>query len=383
MTPPGSAGNTRRYRPICETANAAGAHIALVPGEDAPLIGLSLPEGLRGGAREQVAKRQAADTLGLSGDALDVRPFLQGGPAWTRVLVTAPDKIEQWGRQVSGTACTEILPDYLSLAAAEHVWTIERHDQRLLVRLGPGDGFSGELPVARLQLTLALAQAPPRAVLWTGPGDPEIEAAFQAADVAVLADPAGLKALGLQLPRDAGPGGINLRDLAGAAQARRRARIVRWRAPVILAILAFGLWLSAQWIAIARDNAHTREITTATTNLVRQYFVPTGPLLDIRAQVARKAAQLSQTPDNAPVTVSPVTLLRRAATPLTGPGLTLQSASYRAGSGFELSVGAPDFAALDTLARALRAAGLAVEMTSAASDGEGGVFGQIQITEPS
>lgn len=383
MTPSGSRGQAQKYLPISEIGTLQGAHVALIPGEDAPLISLALPDGLRGGAREQVARRQAADLLGLGSDVLDVRPFLMDGPLWSRVLVTAPDKIAGWASQISGTACEKILPDFLSLTAAKDVWTIDVREDRLLARLGLQDGFSAELPIARLQLPLAMATSPPHAVLWAGRRDSEIETTFKKADIPVVSRASDLKALGLQTPEILGSAGINLKDLAGAVLRQRRNRIVRWRAPFILAALAFGLWVSAQWIAIARNDTLTRATERATTEIVRQFFVPAGPLLDIRSQVARKAAELSQTGSTTSAVMSPNDLLRLAAARLAGQGLTLQSAIFRRGSGFEFSISARDFATLDALADALRSATLSVEVVSAESDGEGGVFGKIQIKEPS
>ncbi len=57
------------------TGRAGAGRIALVPGALAPLIALDLPEGLRGAAREQVARRQLRDLTGLGDDRLQMRPF--------------------------------------------------------------------------------------------------------------------------------------------------------------------------------------------------------------------------------------------------------------------------------------------------------------------
>ena len=384
MTRSQSHKKPRRYVPISETDKATGPHVALVPGEDAPLIRLTLPDGLRGAAREQVARRQTADMLGLAADVLDIRPFnSQDAGLWSRVLVTTPNQIGEWSRRAADTACSEILPDYLSLPAGGDVWVISLQSDRLLARLGPEDGFSGELQLARPQLALALQANPPRAVLWQGSQDAEILTMFATAEIPVLQKPSELAAMGLDEPVQLATGGVNLRELAGAVQARRRARLARWRMPLVLAVLALGFWISAQWIAISRNDDFSRATRAATTTIVRQVFVPAGPILDIRTQVSRKTAGLMQRGDERSATLSPVTLLRRAAASLSGSGVRLQSASHRTGAGVELFVKVADFAALDRLAEALRASQLDVEMTSAASDEEGGVVGQIQISEPS
>ena len=44
-----------------EGAPPAGAFVALVPGDDAPLIALTLPAALAGAARLEVARRQVHD----------------------------------------------------------------------------------------------------------------------------------------------------------------------------------------------------------------------------------------------------------------------------------------------------------------------------------
>ena len=78
----------------------SGAHVAVVPGAQAPLLALELPDGLRGIARERVAQRQLVEQLSSRAEAFEMLPFLpKGAKRWTRVLVA---DAEQAGVNTSG-----------------------------------------------------------------------------------------------------------------------------------------------------------------------------------------------------------------------------------------------------------------------------------------
>ena len=57
----------------------AGRHVVLVPGAEVPLLALDLPERLRGPAREDVARRQLRDRIGLDAARIEMRPFSPPG----------------------------------------------------------------------------------------------------------------------------------------------------------------------------------------------------------------------------------------------------------------------------------------------------------------
>ena len=70
--------------------------------------------------------------------------------------------------------CRGLLPDYAALPTATGLWTLSHDGGVLRARLGPTDGFSAEVGLAAAMLSRALAQKP-RAVLWLGPPDAELE----------------------------------------------------------------------------------------------------------------------------------------------------------------------------------------------------------------
>lgn len=366
--------------PIAESARATAAHVALVPGEDVPLMALALPDGLRGAARERVARRQVADRLGLPMETLDIRPFAPPGRTaeWDRVLVAAQDRIETWRHAAGPETCRAILPDYLSVPAAEGLWTLRAREGRVLARLGPADGFSAEAPLACLQLGRALAEDPPRAILLQGEPDPLLSALLAQTDLPVHHDPADLEAAGLPVPAPV-DGGINLRETATAAMERMRLALRRWRVPVGLAALALVLWAAGTWVQIDRAERESRALREATTALVRQSFLPSGPILDIRTQVSRRLAELQGAAQDSAQARSPLELFRQAAPAFTAEGVTLREVSYRQGIGLEAEVTAQDFARVDALAETLRADGLEAEVVESLSDEDGTVRARLRL----
>ena len=79
----------------------AGPHVAAIPGAEAPLLALDLPEKLRGMARERVAQRMLADRLAVPLEGLEIRPFARKGDAWSRALVAEAARLEGWRGQLS------------------------------------------------------------------------------------------------------------------------------------------------------------------------------------------------------------------------------------------------------------------------------------------
>ena len=369
-----------RFLPIAESARADAPHVALVPGEDVPLMALALPSGLGGAARERVARRQVADRLGLPGETLDIRPFAPPGTGadWERVLVAARERIESWRQEAGAETCRAILPDYLSLPAAEGVWTLHFDDGRVIARLGPADGFTAETQLARLQLGRALASDPPRAVLVQGAPDPALAALLSQADIPVHDSAAGLEAAGLPVPAPV-ESGVNLRETATAAMERMRRAVRRWRAPVVLATLALALWAGGTWVQIDRAEREARALREATTALVRRTFLPSGPILDIRAQVSRRLAELQGAAQETDRGGGPLELFRQAAPAFAAPGITLRDVTYRQGIGLEAELTAEDFAAVDALAEALRAEGLAAEVVESLTDDDGAVRARLRL----
>lgn len=346
--------------------------IALVPGAQVAVLPLDLPHGLRGEAREQVARRQLRDLIGLGPDAVQLRPFhdLGNGDAWTRVLVVSPQDIAGWCAQ-AGEDCRAVLPDYLGLPTAPDVWTVTGTDAGIIARLGPQDGFSATPPVALALITTALAEAnpKPRAILRLGPALPHIEALAEDAGIEVQTDPkhAGAQSLAH------GELAFDLRRDPQAARARLRARVLPWRWPALAALLAAGIWATTQVLVIQRLTRQHDDLKAATMVLVRGHFLPSGPVLDIRTQVARVLAdhRAATAPQTNAASAGPLDLLGRTSEVLANGKVQVHLANYTQEQGLTVQISLPDFAALDQLVATLDLAGLRVTVVQSRASDQG------------
>lgn len=347
-----------------------GPFVALVPGEDAPLLPLDLPAALRGRERARVAQRQLADMLGLGPAGFEMRPAMLGADRanWARALVAGRERAGDWRAALARLprAPVALLPDYLALPAAPGVWVLAADAGRLRARLGPEDGFSCEMALAPALLRQALATAPaPPVVHWQGPPDPALAAFCTEHRLAraerLDAQPLAQGELGLDLAQDA----------IAEAEALRRA-LAPWRLPAAMAVLALALWSGATLYA-----THTAETVAAAHRaraeaLARQGPIPSGPILDLRRQVAQALATLDRAQEPA-TDIPPLDLLRRAAPLLADGPVAVASAAYRPGTGLLVDLDAPDFAALDALVASLRAEGLLARIAQSAAGEAGGV----------
>ena len=260
MAPNQSAtGNAAEFVRLARPGARPGPRaVALVPGGDVPLIALDLPAGLRGQAREDVARRQLKDRLGLGPEALVMRPFAtDGADTWHHALVAEAGQLAAW----RDLPCRAVLPDYLALPAAEGVWTLAVEDGTLLARLGPGDGFSAPLPLAPAMLRAALKAGPPRAVLRLGAPSAALDDPLAEAQLHVARRAEEIAEAGLPLPQRLAHGelAMDLRRDPQAARARLRRRLRPWRWPYLFAACATGLWAARKSWRSARPK---RESTT-------------------------------------------------------------------------------------------------------------------------
>lgn len=345
--------------PLGQGRAPLGRFVALVPGEEAVLIPLSLPPGLKGAARLAVARRQAQDRLG---PGLDLRPAALGSDAWGALLATDPERLAAWRRAAAGAQA--LLPDYLALPAAPGVWVLAAGEGRLRARLGPADGFAAEPALAALMLALARARGPaPRAVLAEGALPPEVAAVL--AGLTVATNPAALPAP----PRAFAHGELALdllRDPGTAAEALA-ARLRLAAAVLVLALLGAAGWAGSVALETAGLRARAAALDDGTLALVRRDILPQGPILDLRAQIAREIALRG-----AGAPAGGLVLLRQAAQVLAAAGVVPQALALTPAGRVTAEVRVPDFAALDRTAAALADAGLGVEIARSAS-AEGGV----------
>ena len=352
--------------------------VALVPGERVAVMGLDLPQGVQGAAREKVARRQVADMTGQAAEALDVRPFHEGKEPkrWNRVLVAGTGDVAAWRKQ-AGTGCKAVLPDYLGLPVAEGLWTVAAEPEAVMVRLGLTDGFSARpgmvLPLMQRAWAEIAGAERPKAILSLGTAVPGLADWAAEAGVPVVSDAGALGKLGVASPKVLAHGetGFDLRKDAQAARAKLRARVLPWRWPVLAGLAAAAIWGAGQILATQRLEEQRRDLVAASMEIVRDHFVPEGPILDIRAQVGRAMAERQA---NGPATVrkaGPLEVFGAASEVLAAQKAKIGLVDYNAAQGLELTVVTVDFAALDAVVAALDEAGMRVEVAQSRNVAEG------------
>lgn len=354
--------------------------IALVSGGDVPLFRLDLPKGLRGQAREQVARRQLSDRFGLTPEQVQMRPFAPGGlgEGWNRVLVAPPSLLADW----RGLECRAVLPDYLSLPCAEGVWTVAPQGEMMLARLGPDDGFSATLALTLPMLERALTEQGRPGALYLPEPIPALEDWANSQSIPVAHNESELTAQALPMPQILAHDELSsdLRQDPMAARTRLTANVLPWRWPLLAGALAAALFAASQIVAIQRLGAETDSIAAQTHALVQQHFVPSGPVLDVRVQVARALSQLRAATSGQSKQVDPVQMGWQVAEVVASLSAVPDSLIWRDGDGIQLVLRLPDFAATDRLTAAFSTAGLKAELVeSRASTDAQGVRAEFRI----
>lgn len=363
--------------------------IMLVPGGDVAALTLDLPKGLRGQNREQVARRQLRDQVGVSPEAAEMRPFHTkvSGENWSRILVADRALIEDW-RARAGMSCRAVLPDYLGLPTSPDLWTIAATSAGVAVRLGPDDGFGAPIDTSLALLDRALQDADPapKALLRFGPPFPELEALFESRDIPVLASVDETEALGIATPQVMGHGEVQM-DLRRDPQMARTAlarRVLPWRWPILFGLIAAGLWAASQLVVIDRIKTETNDITKETTALVKEHFVASGPVLDARIQVSQALTQLQAEVAGPVSRAQPMQLFNRAATVVAAQGAETRRAVYTGDETLALVLRVKDFAAAEQMVAALSGAHLGVTVVDTrVSEGANTVRTELRITPKS
>jgi len=354
-----------------------GPHVAVVPGTQVPLLPLALPDRLRGMARERVAARQLVEQLSLPADGFEMHPYTgKGAKLWSAALIADAAAASAW-RKALRPGCIALLPDYLTLPTAPGVWSIEVKGGLVAARLGPEDGFAAEPDLALAML----AEAPlPKAVLRLGTAEAALDAWLATLKAPIHTDVAGLKKAGYSPLRwlDA-TGGVDLKDPPSALYDRLRAKIMRWRVPVVFAVLALGIWMATMALETRRYRAESNRDQARMTALVREHFVTSGPILDVRAQVSAAMAEATDSVQTEAAVLPPLTQFQIAAPALTTETARLISASFRSDTGLVTTVEASDFAALDQLVAALQGAGFLVQQLDSRAQQSGGVVARLRL----
>ena len=352
------------------SARPGARDIAAVPGADVALLALELPAGLRGQNREDVARRQLRDTFGIDPDTVDLRPFHGPGQAssWQRLLVADAGLVEGWRSR--GAGARAVLPDYLTLPTAPGLWTVGPGATAgtLAVRLGPEDGFGAQAALAPVLLARALDAAKgdgPQALLRLGEALPEVEAVAAEHGVKVITQDPDAQALA------AGELAFDLRRDPQLARARLAGRVLPWRWPVLLGLVAVGVWAAAQIVVTERIAEETRTLRAQTTALVQQDFTGGAPVLDVRVQVSQALSAAQGQAAGWEARLDPLALFGQAAVVLAQAGARTQAARYSAAEGLQVVTDLDDFAAVEGLVAQLKEADLEVELTETATRDSG------------
>lgn len=354
-------------------------HVALVPGEEVPILPLDLPSGVRGVAREKVAQRQLTDMMGAQADSLQMRPFALHGQEdrWGSVMVAEAGQLAAW-REQAARRCQAVLPDYLALPVSDRGWTVAHEEGRVRVRFGRADGASTTEPALCLQAARLLeADQRPDTVLRFGQPLPHFEAQMAEAGIPVTIDPKAAKGL---TAFGHGELALDLRADPQAARTRLRRQLGAWRWPVLIGALAAGFWAAAQLTVIQAAEQQAAAVTARTLDQVRRDFVPTGPILDTRVQVARALADGRANLSASSDTVSPLDLFGRAAPVIAASGADPQSVTWEPDKGLRLVLILSDFAAVDALVDALAAEDLRVTVQEARLSETGGAGARAELS---
>lgn len=364
------------------------SQVVLIAGDQVPLLSLDMPDTLRGAAREAVARRMVQDLLGGAPGAIEMRPFQTKGSAqWHRVLVADSADVATWCTG-AGPGCKAVLPDYLALPTAEGLWVVAGSDNRISARLGPADGFTAAPPVALALLEKALAAAPddpPKALFMPGAALPDVARLAAAHDIALATTAEELTALGLPRPVVLGHGELDcdLRRDPQAAQSKLARQVLPWRWPVLVGALAVGLWASADLVMTRHFEAQTAALQAETLALTRQHFVPNGPILDVRQQIATALATARAASDTPGPQNAPLDLMAEVAQVIVAEGAGVQELSLSAEAGLRLTLRTTTFAEAEQVTDALRARGatvVALQSRTGRSTSE--ILTDLAVTDP-
>lgn len=362
---------------LADGAGPNGPHVALVSGADAPLLPVTLPPGLTGAARERVAERQLIEALSLPSSSFEMHPIqTKGEKTWSRIVLVEAERAQTWRAQLSPSAVA-LLPDYMALPTARGLWSIHVQAEHVVARLGPEDGFSGEVELAGSQLARAKE---PKAILRLGDGHAALDDVLAGFDLPILNQVSEIKSHGLKLLRWADCiGGLDLKAPPSAAIDRIRASLKRWRTSVLAASCAAAAYIGTLWIETRQAETEAALADRRIQSLVRQHFVPAGPILDVRAQVS-SALEAALEPDVIQIQGIPaLTQFQIAAETLTRDGAQVLNALYEPETGLETAVAADSFSILDDIIIGLQDADFLVEQIESRSEQSGGVVARLRL----
>ena len=134
-------------------------------------------------------------------------------------------------------------------------------------------------------------------------------------------------------------------------------------------------------MAIDALRKETAQVRAATLQVVREAFVPDGPILDVRTQVSRALAEARVAASGQGDRVAVLDLMGLISDVLMAEGANPVLLDYSADEAIRVVAQVADFAAAETLAGALREAGLEVRVVeSRAEESNDGVSTELEIS---
>lgn len=373
----GGNGYTSQFVQIADAGSAGRRQIVLVPGAAVPMLTLDLPEKLRGLAREQVARRQLQDRLGLPPEQVEMRPFTgTADKTWQHVLVADTDLLQTWRAAVSRNR-NVMLPDYFGLPTTEGLWTVLVSPENVAVRFGPDKGFGSQSDLALVTVKewFASVDERPKALLMLGEPWAELSDWAEENDIPVthaVAEVPKIPGLGAPAVLAHGETTCNLSRDPALVRDRLRSQLTPWRWPVVLLLVAVGLWIASDVLEIQRLRAERISIQNATEDLVRDVFVPEGPILDVRSQVQQAEDALRRAATGESDAIDALALFESIAPVVFDARARTRRVSSPDGLRLDLVVETADFAAADGLSETLaKADGLEVRVVESRRTGDG------------
>jgi general secretion pathway protein L len=244
------------------------------------------------------------------------------------------------------------------------------------VRVGINDGFTAPSAVAVPLLRAALATEHIDAVLLLGDLPAGIAEAVSAAGVQIFGT---VEELGPSVawPLSTGRSGLDLRQGEGSASEQL---LGVWLLPLNVAIMALLVWSAGVLVETRRIEAQIGQVGDRTTETLREGLIPTGPILDIRAQVTRSLAEAIGGGANDPASLSVMDILHRAAKVAVQHHAEVRSVSQEAGDTLALTVVMADFEGVEALVSAFADTGLEARTQTARTLDAGGVESRISVT---
>ncbi|SDE37393.1 hypothetical protein [Ruegeria marina] len=367
--------SARAMPEFAPVGQAVAGQVALVPGAQAPLVAVDLPDRVRGVQRERIAERQLRDLMGLDPARTELRPLRDPDrpQGWTRMLVADKAQVAAW-RVEAGEGCRAVLPDYLSLPAAPDIWTVSHQDGQISVRMGPFDGFTAEPDLARTIFERALIDRKPKAVLWQGDRLPGFDALWNTHDLAVLGAAAEAADRNLPVPMVFAHGeeSVDIGQDPQQDRIRMARTVLPWRWPVLLSMLAAAIWAAALIVETRQARALALATRAEAVALARAEILPDGPVLDLRVQVGNALDLLRARAEAQNDRRSPLELTERTMVVLRDVEAMTDVIEYGGATGLRVQLTVPDFGSQDRLVSRLEAAGLAARVAESGLDEPGG-----------